>query len=114
LLLADLLEHDWEGVSVHTGWLSAPVYQKFKNGGDPYPCSRGVGGAAKKVSNEEMDKILADGGADATQIIGGYCTEVTWVETHSHRCQAFINSVIPALEALGAPDKVRIVFFFDN
>jgi hypothetical protein len=41
-------------------------------------------------------------------------TQVEWSERYSDSVKGFVEETIPALEALGAPEEVRIVFWFDN
>lgn len=41
-------------------------------------------------------------------------TKVTYKRSNASRAPKFVNHTMPALRALGAPDCVRIVFFFDS
>jgi hypothetical protein len=42
-----------------------------------------------------------------------YCL-VEWEESYAVSVGDFLTRVMPALETLGSPGNVRIVFFFDN
>lgn len=43
-----------------------------------------------------------------------YYTQVQWVEPYRDSVKEFLDETVPRLEELGEPDKVRIVFWFDN
>ncbi len=43
-----------------------------------------------------------------------YYTLVEWEEPYSVSANEFLTETLPKLEALGSPDDVRIVFWFDN
>lgn len=43
-----------------------------------------------------------------------YYTQVQWVTPYRESATEFIEETIPRLQKLGDPDKVRIVFWFDN
>ena len=49
------------------------------------------------------------------KIIGkdAYC-QIEWEEPYHKSAGQFYNKTMPALRALGKPEDVRIVFFFDN
>jgi hypothetical protein len=43
-----------------------------------------------------------------------YYTRIYWYETYSDAAGQFLIETLPKLQALGKPEDVRIVFFFDN
>ncbi len=43
-----------------------------------------------------------------------YYVERIWAEPYHDSCKHFWSNTIPRLLALGKPDEIRIVFFFDN
>ena len=111
--LKDLLEWDWEQVTVHEGIVNMEEYKGFKENGYPESWCGGVGGGnSKVVSNEEMDKLLASGKKDPNQ---RYYTSVRWEESYRNAAgDWFFKETLPTLQRLGKPEDVRIVFWFDN
>jgi len=43
-----------------------------------------------------------------------YYTRIYWHETYADAAGDFLDKYLPKLQALGKPEEVRIVFFFDN
>jgi hypothetical protein len=113
ITLKELLEYDWKGQkTLHQGYVSLEVYKQFKETGNPYPYSGGVGGRSViHVDNDEMDKLIKnDSFVEGKQ----YYTLIEWEATYYDSCKHFVDITIPELEKLGKPEDVRIVFFFDN
>jgi len=75
--------------------------------------SGGVSGPnIKNISNDEMREIVK-----TKKYFTRACkhfTEIEWEETLYAMCEEFVRDFIPALEKLGSPDEVRIVFGFDS
>lgn len=109
LTLAELLAYDWNQTTRHRGWVDADEYKAFKEDGRPKSWCGGVSGSAvRHVSHQEMEQRIADGGA-------AHCyTLVEWEESYAVSAAAFLEKTIPALRELGAPEDVRLVFWFDN
>lgn len=112
--LKDLLEWNWDQVTVHQGFVTLEEYKTFKEEGFPHAWCGGVGGGNTKViSNAEMDALL-DGTKKADKG-SSYYTSIRWEE--SYRGAAgdwWFKETLPALKRLGKPEDVRIVFWFDN
>jgi hypothetical protein len=120
--LKELLDYDWEQTTSHRGWVSEEVYKQFKETGDPYPCSGGVGGSkVVYLTNEEMDRLID--GSLQREADKHYYTQIQWQVTYAECCRGFIEGTIPKLKELAKPnryqddidpDTVRIVVWFDN
>jgi len=107
--LAELKAYDWQQtVELHVG-LTAEEYGVFKKEGKPSSWGGGAyGELARVLSNEEMGRAIESGTTEHAY------TLVKWRETYADLCKRFVNETIPALEKLGEPDDVRIVFWFNN
>lgn len=112
LSLKDLLDHNWNTPIHHDGYVSLDEYRVFRATGKPNGWSMDVGGGSvRKVSNAEMDRLLEDLPPNPAS----YYTHVTWQESHDSAVGEWLcKETIPALQKLGPPDEVRLVFFFDN
>jgi len=112
LTLRELLDFNWFQNGTEQWRIVSPEeYDRWKRTGKPDSRSKGVmGSLTRTVSNEEMEKIIKQGGEKGIS----YFTKVTWYETYKSCCVNFVTETIPALERLGDPEEVRIVFWFDN
>lgn len=110
----ELKEYDWHGQTTkHRGLVDMDQYKVFKKKGKPEEwCGDSSGGALLKVTNKEMDELI-DHPENILKNMR-YMTFVEWGESYYESTKDFVDNVIPRLEKLGDPDKVRIVFFFDN
>ena len=71
------------------------------------------------VAQEELDRLgtkLEDYTREAEPLypLTSYYTTVKWEESYAAACGDFTTRFLPALLAVGDPDKTRIVFWFDN
>lgn len=132
LTLTELLAYDWTQTTKLCGWVSGTVYQDWNNwgrarGDSPESwCGDISGGFVKKVSEAEMKQLIeiavtaAKGmtGSDWRKVmddtLAGYHTFVEWEQPYWKAAQGFFGEVIPRMLALGKPEDVRLVFFFDN
>lgn len=117
--LADLLAYDWkQQKTVHRGWVSETKYKDFKETGNPYPCSGGVGGRIiVRVSNEEMEDIIS--GKYPRNSDAQYYTQIEWGASYEESAGNFVTDTMPTLQAIAdehgvSQDEVRVVFWFDN
>lgn len=114
--IAELLAYDWTQVVVKRGYVSLKEYREWirwrrGHGEGPEEYCGGVGGGSTRiVTEEEMQKLAAqEGGPDGFV----YC-QVSWTESYNSLARHFWWSCMPKLLALGKPEDVRIVFWFDN
>lgn len=89
LTVKELLEYNWQQTTKKRGKVSQKA-------------------AAKMAKTGEAPGSYCGGTTDKSYV----CAE--WEVTYEEACQYFINKTIPALQKLGAPEEVRIVFWFDN
>lgn len=117
LTLKELLEYDWQQVTLRRGWVDEETYKQFKETGKPYPCCGGVGGLnVVRIGNEELDKIIS---GEAQREEGkSYYTMIEWEQTYTDCCKTFTNKTIAKLKKLARDrndyENIRIVFWFDN
>lgn len=117
--LAELQAYDWEQVTKLRGIVSAHEYAIFKEKGAPESWCGGVSGPRiEHVSNEEMEKRIASGELSTAKPerfgMEQVFTKIEWTRTYRECCRSFVEKTIPALRELGEPERVRIVFWFDN
>ncbi len=122
----ELLDFDWDQTTKNRGVVNADEYIKFRELGKPESYCGGVSGPnIRHVDNDEMDKYLQSeeyqmdslAAADTGHAPFGrhkVFTKVEWEESYRSCVPGFLNNTIPALQELGDPNDVRIVFFFDN
>lgn len=110
LTLKELEAYDWDQVTWLQGVINANEYLVFKKEGRPRGWSGGVFGAnVRNISQEQMEAEIKAGTADCNT----YCS-VEWRVTYRECAQHFIEDMFPKMRALGKPENVRIVFWFDN
>lgn len=107
--LRELIDYGWGQTFCQRGWVSADEYLRFKQFGKPDGWSLAVGGGATEhVSNEAMDQRIKAGTA-------AHCrTMVAWWSTYGDAAGHFFDVAMAHLRTLGAPEDVRIVFWFDG
>lgn len=131
--VAELLAYDWTQDFCCSGVVNLKEWTKFKLNGRPESWSRGIlGNKVQQLSPEELDNAwskmkgasLWDLQRDEVvqqrfkDLLGAsdksiYCS-VTWKEHYYDCASSFWSKTIPRLLALGKPEDVRCVFFFDN
>jgi len=87
--LAELLAYDWDREVILEGMVSQKTLKAYKEAG-------------------KLPEEWCQGTTDSTY------TRLTWKEPVRHNAQDFVDITIPLLAKMGAPDKVRVVFWFDN
>jgi hypothetical protein len=136
LTIAELKAYDWTQTTKHVGVVGLMEFAVFMQKGKPDSYSGDVfGGGVKHISSDEMRVKIAEYQPTISMMVdkprndpqraefekqlweaGGwdYFTQVSWDESYRDCCKRFHEETMPKLEALGDPDNVRIVFFFDN
>lgn len=114
--VADLLAYDWNQTTNHRGCISEDEYrERLAKGetGAPESWSGGISGPGIIcVTSGVMDAIFAgDYNRDES---ARYFVQVEWQEKYSESAGNFLTQTLPRLQALGKPEDVRIVFWFDN
>lgn len=128
--LAELLAFDWTQTVALQGVVNGPTYEDWtrwdrKNGECPREYSQSVGGGSiRNVELVELETLVGQakskhqGWHEQMEEIGKTTSNifatVTWEQPYFKTCRRFWSDLIPRLLRLGAPEDVRIVFFFDN
>lgn len=128
LTLAELLACDWTQEVKEGGWVNPQNFLLWQKEGRPHEWSGGIaGGGIEHQSWREMKSyiengyiVFSDDGQTYTGRFDGiagarsYYAYVEWPISYQTAAGRFYEHVIPALQKLGAPEDVRIVFGFDN
>ncbi len=128
--LSDLLAYDWTQWTGLSGFVHADQYwawSRYRKGqglGPEEYCGDAWGNEVRKVSNDEMGALVSSVAAKHTNYINikaalekelnSVYTRVDWRVPYYRCAGSFWGETIPRLLRLGAPDDVRIVFWFDN
>lgn len=113
VILAELLAYDWQGQRTKLrGWVSGSECRLWKESGAAWP-PRYCGGVSGRnilhVSIQELQRRIAKG-----QDVTNYYALAEWEATYAECAGRFLTDVLPALQALGPTEDVRLVFWFDN
>lgn len=132
--VAELLAYNWTQKTRHQGYVTPDQWALWKNDGKPKDWRGGVcGGSVRVVPESEMALAVKRTGVEIYDLaypgrgkqkesvaavndqVGGsaYCL-VDWVEPYYKSVGDFLSNCMPRLWSLGAPEDVRIVYFFDN
>lgn len=110
LTLAELEAYDWDQTVRMGGFVTAKEYEVFKKEGRPQGYCQGVGGGnVRRIDNSNMDDLIKRGKATESDY-----THVEWDKSYRDAAGEAWWKTMADLRALGSPDDVRIVFFFDN
>ena len=105
-----LLAFDFDKKSNKVGTVDMNEYREYLKTGRPRSYSGGVyGSKVKIVSMEDMARIEREGAPDDNH----YYTNLKWQDTYRYSCHGLVG-FIEKLKQVGPPDKVRVVFWFDN
>ena len=103
--LKELMDYDWGQYTMLQGCVSIDSYRvcKEKQESPSSYCGYISGGGIVLVDEEELPS-----NPDATHV------KMRWEKSYKEAVGRFYTHTIPALQRLGDPESVRIVFFFDN
>lgn len=141
LSLRELLDYDWDQMSVERGIVSLGEYLAMKIEGRITPRSY-CGGTNQNVISLEQFQKNVDHLIEPIKKLVGYNVLKTpeekheyiinairrilevreqaknclmqWEESYRDLCEDFLENVVVGMEGLGDPDDVRLVFWFDN
>lgn len=109
LTLRELLDYDWNQTTMKVGVVDVERYIGNREG--PYDNYCGwISGPSVNVMPVDKAQLMSD---DELRDAASH-VQVLWPQTYRERAEHFLTTTIPKLEALGSPDDVRIVFWFDN
>lgn len=105
LTLAELLAYDGEQRTVNEGVIDKAVWEKWDRKGSPPFYSGDVWGGGTQIVS---DDVAREGSKPFTHV------RVRWGVTYREAGGIFWSHFVPALQKLGAPENVRIIFGFDS
>jgi len=111
LTVKELLAYDWNQTTKKRGVVSEEEYQEIID--KPKRYAGGVSGRdIVHVTPSQMDRLITH--PELKDKDKSYYTTVEWKETYKEAVRDFYIETLPRLKGLGKPNKVRIVFWFDN
>lgn len=126
LTVAEIMAYDWTSPNTYTVWVNGPSYRAWdgwrRNAGDPpdpyldWEPTRGVIVDEAEMRNR-IDSLLqgeGDGCSRVHDTLTRVFCPVQFDEPAYVVGKNFLGTTVPRLWRLGAPDDVRIVFWFDN
>lgn len=125
LLVSEFQSYDWTQTTVKSGWVTRSQYARFKINGEPNSwCGMISGMSVQHISNSKMEALDQKNGKynpwaqfhakEDGLIANKEYTQIEWEVSYHHAAKGFLAETLPRLWRLGAPDKVRCLFFFDN
>lgn len=115
LTVAELLAYDWTRVNRKRGCVHLSEAVAWRKSGQAAPSSYCAGSSSREVSAEEMRKLVDEEIAAGRDGKGKpVCAYMDWDESYADLAGSFYSHVLPALQKMGSPDDVRIVFGFDS
>ena len=112
LTLPELLSFDWGQSVTKNGWVTLKEFKTFLENGQPDAWCGGVGGGnVRHVSNEDMRRLALEG--QSPEDPASYYTNITWGDNYRDSCGVLLE-FIEKLKKLGDPERIRVVFWFDN
>lgn len=120
--LAEVLGYDYTRTTKKRGVVGATEYALWvKRGrkGSPSAWCGGVSGmSVRNVTNEEMDKLIAQGEAGPDRQTKSndlsYHTQIVWETTYRDSPGQAWFAFLEACKTLGDPTRTRFVFGFDS
>lgn len=113
LTVAELKAFNWKQETQHLGVVNVEQFKVFIKEGRPTSwCGDAGGSSVAHVSIDEMMDFVK--GSVAMQEGKSYYTTICWAETYADSVGSFLTKTLPKMEAIGDPEKVRAVFWFDN
>jgi len=110
LMLSELLTYDLDRMAIERGVLDRDAYEKWDHRGAPeHWCGDVAGTAVTKVTEKQYRRLRTAGDHGAVTHI-----QCSWSRSYRECGGTFWRLVLPALQKLGHPDCVRIVFGFDS
>lgn len=117
LTAKELLNFDWSQMGTLKGVMPAKIYEEWierykKDGTPPYTYSQAVGGQKVEVlSAGDYSKYKRANQLDPDK----HCyIRAEWRQSYESMSTHFLKNTLSVLKTLGDPEKVRLVFWFDN
>ena len=109
LTLPEMLTFDFDKLLTFDGTVTLAEFKEYLEFGKPEYCT---GWNGREISNDEMKRLALEGQSPDDKTV--YCTKIRYQDTYGSSAGCVLG-LIRDLKALGAdPERVRIVFWFDN
>ena len=95
------------------GFVDMPEYLRFKEDGKPNSWSGGVSGQLVQIVTPAKMDLISRGKVKADTGKNVY-TKISWPVSYTGAAGDFYTKTMPGMAKLGAPEDVRLVFYFDN
>lgn len=127
--VADLMAYDWTQTTTHVAEIGGYDFWRWeqwsrRQGESPESYAGSISGASiEHISEDEMRAIItqATDGLErdawesaVRRSTARKVTRIQWEQPYYKCCRRFLSDTLPRLWRLGAPEDVRIVFWFDN
>lgn len=118
--VAELMAYDWNQTSILHGVVNALGYHEWarerRDAGQPPEifCGAVFGQNIKNITEAKMIRMLRGKTKEEISELRDYYCRISWQQKYHDCAEEFLKETIPKLQAIGNPNDVRIVFFFDN
>ena len=108
LTLPEMLTFDFDQLLTFDGTVTLAEFKEYLEFVKPGYCT---GGGGREISNDDMRKLALEGQKPDDPTV--YCTNIRYLDSYrsSGGC---VLGLCRDLQALGDPERIRIVFWFDN
>lgn len=116
LTMQELTSFDWGQFTMLRGSLSLSEYKVIRETGEKPTsyCGSVMGPRVITIDTAEADTLLDTGLYNGLSVDdASFYVNCHWPVMYSECCKG-LNASMKAMESLGSPEDVRIVFFFDN
>lgn len=122
LTTQELKEYDWNQKTKKRGVITLAEFKRIEGKGAPQSWFAAVSGPGTIYIQSPADKHLILHGftgsvpqiADVRNLGKTIYVEHEWETTYGEATGSFVKETIPLLGLVGAPEDVRIVFYFDS
>lgn len=116
LTVKEMLDFDWDQIATKRGVLHIDAYESWmeETGGKMPPNSYSGGVAGKNLMTLKVEDYYKYKEANQLDPDITYFVRAEWTQTYRSTSTFFVEKTIPALQSLGDPEDVRLVFWFDN
>jgi len=106
--LQELLAFDFDALVTLKGKVTLEEFKQYLKFGKPESVS---GSGGHEISNAGMQRLALEGQSPDDR--KAYCTKIAWPETYRSNCRPLL-AFLERLQKEGPPERVRLVFWFDN
>ena len=129
LTLAELLTYDWTQTATLRGWINGPACADWMRWRDEEPGPKTYSGGVSGQRIQHVPIAELEARVQAIWTSGGKFAEweqrireelehvyaqAEWKQSYASCCRKWWSETMPRLLHVGEPERVRIVFWFDN